>query len=140
MRYFLCFIPILVLMVSGQAADLPPGGRDMLPSPDVKSYVGRAAEQGAASETVPVTGRSFTTAQRVILPQNPTNPWDAGARSVLNRSLGAGDIGLVTFEARALPLSGQDPEEASASGKRASAARTSPGPTRNGLTTRRLSR
>lgn len=116
MRYLLCFISILLPMVSGQAVDLPPGGREMLPSPDVKTYVGRAAEQGAAAETVPVTGRSFTTAQRVILPQNPTNPWDAGARSVLDGSLGAGDIGLVTFEARALPLSGQDPEEASASG------------------------
>ena len=116
MRFFFCFIPILLLSGNGRAVDLPPGGRDMLPSAEVKSYVGRAAEQGAAAETVPVSGRSFTTAQRVILPQNPVNPWDAGARSVLKGGLEAGDIGLVTFEARALPLSGQAPDEASASG------------------------
>ncbi len=99
-----------------RAAELPPGGRDMLPSADVKAYAGRAADQGASAETVPVTGRTFATAQRLILPRNPVNPWDAGLRSQLQGSLAVGDTGVVTFEARALPLTGQKVEDAESGG------------------------
>ena len=116
MRYLLTMLTIWVAGPAMGAAELPAGGVDLLPSGDLKAYVGHAAEQGALAETVPVTGRSFTTAQRVILPGNPANPWDAGARSVLKTGLAAGDTGVVTFEARALPLSGQKADEASAGG------------------------
>jgi len=99
-----------------RAADLPPGGREMLPSPDVKFFAGRAADLGASADTVPVTGRSFATAQRLILPQNPAHAWDAGGRSQLIGRLNEGDVGVVVFEARALPLNGVNPDEAEAGG------------------------
>ena len=116
MRYFLTILTMLLPGLGKAATELPPGGVDLLPSAELKAYVGHAAEQGALAETVPVTGRSFTRAQRVILPGNPANPWDAGARSVLKTGLAEGDTGVVTFEARALPLAGQKADEASAGG------------------------
>lgn len=116
MRWMLLLIGLLLPGWQAEAADLPPGGRAMLPSTELKTYAGRAADRGGSSETVPVTGRSFPTAQRLILPENPANPWDAGARSPLHGALAAGDRGVVTFEARALPLAGQKPEDAQAGG------------------------
>jgi GH35 family endo-1,4-beta-xylanase len=98
------------------AVELPQGGREMLPSPDIKVFAGRAADQGARAETVPVEGRAFTTAQRLVLPQPPAHPWDAGARSQWNAPLAEGDVGLVVFEARALPLAGVKPADAAAAG------------------------
>jgi endo-1,4-beta-xylanase len=115
MRLYYLFIGLLHLAGSA-VADVPPGGVDLLPSPELRAYVGRAAQQGASAEAVPVTGRNFSTAQRVILPQNPANPWDAGARSQLNAPLTEGDVGLVVFEARALPLTGQPADTAEAGG------------------------
>ncbi len=102
--------------MSGLRAEVPAGGREMLPSAELKAYVGRALAQGASAETVPVADRPYSTVQRVILPQHPAHPWDAGARSQLMGGLQEGDIGLVTFEARALPLAGQAAEEAEAGG------------------------
>ena len=116
MRYLLTILAIFLQGLGFGATELPPGGVDLLPSAEVKAYVGHAAEQGASAETVPVAGRSFATAQRVILPGNPANPWDAGARSILKAGIAEGDTGVVTFEARALPLAGQNPEDASAGG------------------------
>ena len=116
MRYFFTILSTLLPGLCLGATKLPPGGVDLLPSAEIRAYVGHAAEQGAWAETVPVTGRSFTTAQRVILPGNPANPWDAGARSILKAGLAEGDTGVVTFEARALPLAGLNPDEASAGG------------------------
>ena len=117
MRYLPTILLILLLPGLGVAAtELPPGGVDLLPSGELRAYVGHAAQQGATAETVPVSGRSFTRAQQVIIPVNPANPWDAGARSILKTGLEKGDSGVVTFEARALPLAGQKPENASAGG------------------------
>ncbi|MDB6070830.1 MAG: hypothetical protein JWL81_2001 [Verrucomicrobiales bacterium] len=100
----------------GKGAEIPEGGRGLLGSPELKVYAGRAADRGAAAETVPVTGRSFPTAQRLLMPQNPANPWDAGARAALTGPVAEGEVGLVVFEARAIPLSGQVPADASAGG------------------------
>lgn len=115
MRKYLWLMGVL-LGVPGAGAEVPPGGQDLLPSGELKAYVGRASAQGASAETVPVAGRAFAMAQRVILPKHPANPWDAGARSQLVGGLREGEVGLVTFEARALPLTGQAPEEAEAGG------------------------
>ncbi len=104
------------LHLSLEAAELPPGGREMLPSPDVKVFAGRAAVQGATAETVLVEGRTFTSVQRLVLPQPPAHPWDAGATSKLNVPLVEGEVGLVLFEARALPLAGVNPADAEAAG------------------------
>ncbi len=106
----------IVLPLAAEAAEVPPGGKEMLASPEVTAYAGRAAERGATVETVPVVGRSFATAQRLTLPQAPEHPWDAGARAKIQGPLTAGDAGLVTFEARALPLAGGKPEDAVAGG------------------------
>jgi endo-1,4-beta-xylanase len=116
MGHYLFLLGLVLTGWSVGAAELPAGGQEMLPSPEMKAYVGRAAEQGASAETVPVSGRSFTTAQRLLLPQRPAHPWDAGARSSLAVELKLGDVGMVVFEARALPLSGQNPDAAEATG------------------------
>ena len=116
MRFLLSILLTWATQATLTAVELPPGGTEMLPSPDVKAYVAHAAETGASAESVPVVGRTFPTGQRVILPKNPANPWDAGARSALQVGLASGDRGLVTFEARALPLTGENPEQATASG------------------------
>ena len=116
MKYLLWLMGMVLPALGLGAAELPSGGREMLPSADVKAYVGPAAEQGASAEMVPVTGRSFATAQRVILPQHPAHPWSAVARSLLKGELAAGDVGVVIFEARALPLTGQKADEAGAGG------------------------
>ncbi len=116
MRFFL-FLLLCASTLSGvRAVDLPPGGKELLPSPVVKVYAGRAAELGAIAETVPVAGRSFSSAQRLVLPQQPAHVWDAGARSQLAGKLSAGDVGLLMFEVRALPLLGQNPADAVAGG------------------------
>lgn len=114
---------LFFLMVAGWGAgglacavDLPEGGREMLPSPVVKVFAGPAAALGAVAETVPVTGRSFAAAQRLILPQGPAHAWDAGARSQLRGTLTEGEVGVLVFEARALPLGGGQPAEAAATG------------------------
>ena len=87
----------MLLGMPGVRAEVPAGGREMLPASDLKAYVGGASAQGASAETVPEADRQFGKAQRVILPQHPAHPWDAGARSQLIGSLQEGDIGLVTF-------------------------------------------
>ncbi len=97
-------------------AELPAGGREMLPSPEVKAYVSRVPEGSGTAETVPVAGKSFGRVQRVIIPKRPARAWDVGARSLLAGVMAAGDTGVITFEARALPMPGQAPGEAAAEG------------------------
>lgn len=97
-------------------ADLPEGGREMLPSPEVKAYVSKTPESGGSAETVPVAGKSFGRAQRVIIPKRPARAWDIGARALLAGPMMDGDTGVITFEARALPMPGQAAGEAAAEG------------------------
>ena len=106
------FLSALAAAAFARAAEPPAGGVDMLATVVVRAYPGRAAELGATAETVPVTGQDFPNAQRLVLPQQPTNPWDAGARSLLTVAVEAGDTGLVLFKARAVPLPGAPAEAA----------------------------
>lgn len=101
---------------SACGAGLPEGGRDMLTFPEMKVYAGGSPGGEGTVETVPVAGKSFATAQRIIIPNRPAKPWNIGARSLLNGPVQEGDTGVITFEARALPLPGQTENEATAEG------------------------
>ncbi|MDB6132164.1 MAG: hypothetical protein JWM59_407 [Verrucomicrobiales bacterium] len=103
---------VFVWPVSGST--LPEGGREMLSNPEVKAYVSRMPEGSGSAETVPVAGKPFGRVQRVIIPRRPDRLWDIGARALLSGAMLEGDTGVVTFEARALPLPGQAPGEATA--------------------------
>ena len=104
------------MITPGHAAELPPGGQEMFTTSDLTYYVGENS-RGATVETVPVAGRNFPTAQRITLPESTANAWVAGGRAMLTAELAQDDVGVVTFEARALPLAGQPAGDAKAAGK-----------------------
>ena len=105
-------LPVGILLTSfAPAAELPPGGEDLLKPALIKPY-----GSGAKFGTVPVAERSFKEAQRVQLDQAADHPWDVGAQSSLSKSLAKDDVGIVIFEARAQPFPGESAEKATAEG------------------------
>lgn len=85
-----------------------PDGIDMVIPGDVIAYHNKASPDLAEGVTrTQVQGMEFQESQVIKIPVKPENGWDVGAGAKLKFSMNLGDVGLVTFMARARPLPGQ---------------------------------
>ena len=85
-----------------------PEGTEMVIPAEVRAYNNSPQTSPANTiATTPVTGLDFTQSRTIYLPVRPTNAWDVGLDAKLTSAMSLGDVGVVTFMARARSLPGQ---------------------------------
>jgi len=111
-----------------------PEGIEMVAPAEVIAYHNTATpNSGAGIVNTQVTGMDFSESQLVRIPVKVTNPWEAGTNAELKSAMSQGDVGLVTFMARARPLSGQAESDAKGEGTAYLQENVSPGYTKRAM-------